>query len=123
MSRIAISRQKIVYIDNKYCYYRRSKAPGSICSTPISRKIEPSPFNPVLAALEAVTLVTWFEEETPLRLILAVKPHVLVKCGDWKPEAIVGASEVKSWGGAVYSIPLLPGHSTTSVIERIRRKS
>jgi len=77
----------------------------------------------VLAALEAVTLVTWFEEETPLGLILAVKPDVLVKGGDWKPEAIVGASEVKSWGGAVYSIPLLPGHSTTSVIERIRRKS
>ena len=75
----------------------------------------------VLAALEAVTLVTWFEEETPLGLILAVKPDVLVKGGDWKPGAIVGATEVKSWGGAVYSIPLLPGHSTTSVIERIRR--
>jgi rfaE bifunctional protein nucleotidyltransferase chain/domain len=77
----------------------------------------------VLAALEAVTLVTWFEEETPLGLILAVKPDVLVKGGDWKPEAIVGAKEVKSWGGAVQSIPLLPGRSTTSVIERIRGKS
>ena len=77
----------------------------------------------VLAALEAVTLVTWFEEETPLELIKAVKPDVLVKGGDWKPEAIVGAKEVKSWGGAVYSIPFLPGHSTTSVIERIRRKT
>jgi rfaE bifunctional protein nucleotidyltransferase chain/domain len=75
----------------------------------------------VLAALEAVTLVTWFEDETPLGLILAVKPDVLVKGGDWKPQAIVGAKEVKSWGGAVYSIPLLPGQSTTSVIERIRR--
>lgn len=77
----------------------------------------------VLAALEAVTLVTWFEEETPLGLILAVKPDVLVKGGDWKPEAIVGAKEVKSWGGAVYSIPLLRGLSTTSLIRRIRRKS
>ena len=77
----------------------------------------------VIAALEAVDLVTWFDEETPLRLILAVKPDVLVKGGDWKPEAIIGAKEVKSWGGAVYSIPLLPGHSTTSVIERIRGKS
>ena len=77
----------------------------------------------VLAALEAVTLVTWFEQETPLELIIAVKPDVLVKGGDWKPDAIVGAREVKSWGGAVYSIPLLAGHSTTSVIERIRRKS
>ena len=77
----------------------------------------------VLAALETVTLVTWFEEETPLKLIQAVKPDVLVKGGDWKPEAIVGAKEVKAWGGAVHSIPLVPGRSTTSVIQRIRGKS
>ncbi|HKA38333.1 MAG TPA: D-glycero-beta-D-manno-heptose 1-phosphate adenylyltransferase [Burkholderiales bacterium] len=77
----------------------------------------------VLAALEAVTLVTWFEEDTPLKLIQAVKPEVLVKGGDWKPEAIVGAKEVKGWGGSVHSIPLVPGRSTTSVIERIRGKS
>ena len=75
----------------------------------------------VLAALEAVTLVTWFAEETPLELIIAVKPDVLVKGGDWKPEAIVGAKEVQGWGGTVHSIPLLPRHSTTALIERIRR--
>jgi D-glycero-beta-D-manno-heptose 1-phosphate adenylyltransferase len=74
----------------------------------------------VLAALEPVTLVTWFDEDTPLKLIQALKPEVLVKGGDWKPEAIVGAMEVKGWGGAVHSIPLVPGRSTTSVIERIR---
>jgi rfaE bifunctional protein nucleotidyltransferase chain/domain len=77
----------------------------------------------VLAALEAVTLVTWFEQETPLELIIAVKPDVLVKGGDWKPDAIVGAKEVKSWGGAVHSIPLLQGRSTTSLIRRIRGKT
>ena len=76
----------------------------------------------VLAALEAVTLVTWFEEETPLGLILAVKPDVLVKGGDWKPDAIVGAREVKSWGGAVHSIPFAHERSTTSLIKRIRGK-
>jgi D-glycero-beta-D-manno-heptose 1-phosphate adenylyltransferase len=75
----------------------------------------------VLAALESVALVTWFEEETPLELIQSVKPDVLVKGGDWKPEAIVGAKEVKGWGGSVHSIPLVPGRSTTSVIQRIRR--
>lgn len=74
----------------------------------------------VMAALEAVTLVTWFDRETPLDLILAVKPDVLVKGGDWKPEAIVGSKEVKGWGGTVHSIPLVPGRSTTSTIERIR---
>ena len=76
----------------------------------------------VLAALEAVTLVTWFEQETPLELIIAVKPDVLVKGGDWKPETIVGAKEVRSWGGAAHSIPLLQGRSTTSLIKRIRGK-
>ena len=77
----------------------------------------------LVAALEAVTLVTWFEPETPLQLILTAKPEVLVKGGDWKPEAIVGATEVKGWGGAVHSIPLVPGRSTTSVIERIRKRN
>jgi rfaE bifunctional protein nucleotidyltransferase chain/domain len=74
----------------------------------------------VLAALESVTLVTSFEQETPLELILAAKPDVLVKGGDWKPDAIVGSSEVKSWGGAVRSIPLVAGRSTSSLITRIR---
>ncbi len=74
----------------------------------------------VLAALESVTLVTSFEPETPLELILAARPDVLVKGGDWKPDAIVGAKEVQGWGGAVHSIPLVAGRSTTSVIDRIR---
>ena len=77
----------------------------------------------VLAALEAVTLVTWFEEETPLEIILAVKPEVLVKGGDWKPEAIVGAKEVKGWGGAVRSIPFAHKRSTSALIDRIRGKN
>jgi len=77
----------------------------------------------LVAALEAVTLVTWFEQQTPRELILAVKPDVLVKGGDWKPEAIVGAKEVKGWGGSVHAIPLVAGRSTTSLIDRIRGKS
>ncbi len=76
----------------------------------------------VVAALEAVTLVTWFEPETPLELILAAKPEVLVKGGDWKPEAIVGAKEVKSRGGAVHSIPFAHERSTTTLLDRIRGK-
>lgn len=76
----------------------------------------------VLAALEAVTLVTWFEQDTPLELILAAKPDVLVKGGDWGPEAIVGAREVKSWGGAVHSMPFQHQRSTTDLLARIRGK-
>ncbi len=77
----------------------------------------------VAAALEAVTLVTWFEEETPLALILAVKPDVLVKGGDWKEDAIAGAAEVRGWGGTVHSIPFVHQRSTTALLGRIRGKS
>lgn len=75
----------------------------------------------LIAALESVTLVTWFEEETPLELIRSVKPDVLVKGGDWKADAIVGAKEVKSWGGSVHSIPFAHQRSTTALLARIRK--
>ena len=74
----------------------------------------------VLAALESVSMVVKFDEDTPLDLILACRPDVLVKGGDWKPDAIVGAKEVKGWGGSVHSIPFAHERSTTSIIERIR---
>ena len=74
----------------------------------------------VLAALQAVDLVTWFDEDTPLALILACRPGVLVKGGDWKPEAIAGAREVIAWGGAVHSIPFLFQRSTTATLNKIR---
>ncbi len=74
----------------------------------------------VLAALEAVSLVAEFDEDTPLALVLACRPEVLVKGGDWKPERIVGAREVRSWGGAVHSIPFEHERSTTALLARIR---
>jgi rfaE bifunctional protein nucleotidyltransferase chain/domain len=74
----------------------------------------------VVAALEAVSLVTWFEEDTPLALILSCRPDVLVKGGDWKPESIVGATEVRGWGGSVHSIPFEHQRSTTGLILKIR---
>ena len=74
----------------------------------------------VLAALQAVDLVTWFDDDTPLALILACRPDVLVKGGDWKPEAIVGAPDVIAWGGAVHSIPFQFERSTTATLNRIR---
>jgi rfaE bifunctional protein nucleotidyltransferase chain/domain len=75
----------------------------------------------VVAALESVVLVTWFEEDTPLQAILACRPEHLVKGGDWSVERIVGAAEVKGWGGQVHSIPFLHETSTTRILERIRR--
>ncbi len=60
-----------------------------------------------------------FEEDTPLDLILALRPDVLVKGGDYAESEIIGAAEVRSWGGTVAVIPLLDGRSTTGVIGRI----
>jgi rfaE bifunctional protein nucleotidyltransferase chain/domain len=74
----------------------------------------------VLAALQAVDLVTWFDDDTPLALVLACRPDVLVKGGDWKPEAIVGAAEVIAWGGAVRAIPFQFERSTTATLKKIR---
>ena len=74
----------------------------------------------VLAALESVSLVTSFGEDTPLALIVACRPDVLVKGGDWQPLNIVGALEVKSWGGAVHAIPFEHERSTTALLAKIR---
>lgn len=72
----------------------------------------------VLAALAAVDAVVIFEEPTPLELIVAVQPNVLVKGGDYKAEAVVGAAEMQSWGGEVKIVPLVEGFSTTRLIEK-----
>jgi len=74
----------------------------------------------VLAALESVDLVVPFDEDTPLELILACRPDVLVKGGDWIPDKIVGAPEVKGWGGTIHSIPFIHERSTTALLKKIR---
>lgn len=74
----------------------------------------------VLAALAMVDAVVPFEQDTPLELIRLLRPDVLVKGGDYTIETIVGASEVRLWGGRVAIIPLTPGQSTTSIIQRLR---
>ena len=74
----------------------------------------------MVAALESTTLVTWFEADTPLELIVALRPDVLVKGGDWPLDQIVGAREVRNWGGSVHAIPFRFQRSTTDLVERIR---
>ena len=74
----------------------------------------------VLASLEAVGAVTAFEQDTPLELVRVLQPDVIVKGGDYSPDTVVGAKEVRARGGEVVIIPLTPGHSTTSTIERLR---
>jgi D-beta-D-heptose 7-phosphate kinase/D-beta-D-heptose 1-phosphate adenosyltransferase len=75
----------------------------------------------VLTALRLVDAVVIFDQDTPLELIQAIGPDVLVKGGDWTEDKIVGAGYVRSMGGDVRSLKLVEGFSTTSLVERIRR--
>jgi rfaE bifunctional protein nucleotidyltransferase chain/domain len=77
----------------------------------------------VVAALEMVDAVTVFDQDTPLELVEALRPDVLVKGGDYTLDSIVGRAQVESWGGRVHVIPLTAGHSTTRIIEALRAGS
>jgi D-glycero-beta-D-manno-heptose 1-phosphate adenylyltransferase len=72
----------------------------------------------ILDGMEMVDFVCAFEEDTPLEAILQIHPDVLVKGADWTAN-IVGQNEVESWGGKVVTIPLVEGHSTTGIVERV----
>ncbi|MDF0665127.1 MAG: D-glycero-beta-D-manno-heptose 1-phosphate adenylyltransferase [Nitrospira sp.] len=74
----------------------------------------------VIAALGCVDFVVLFDESDPLQLITAVQPDVLVKGGDWMIDRIVGRDIVEARGGVVKTIPLVPGMSTTGLLQRIR---
>ena len=83
----------------------------------------------LLAALRCVDAVVLFEEDTPLNLVVALKPDVLVKGGDYNPSCtdprdpsyMVGSAEVASWGGRSVAVPLVPGESTTATLAKIRK--
>ena len=77
----------------------------------------------VLAAIRLVDAVVIFDQDTPLELITAVGPDVLVKGGDWKAEQIVGADVVLARGGEVRSLKMVDGFSTTALVEKIRHGS
>ena len=87
------------------------------------------PINPqgdralLLAGLASIDYVTFFDQDTPLELIMAVKPDVLVKGGDWTVENIVGHEFVLERGGEVYSLPFKEGYSTTRLIDKIKKLS
>jgi rfaE bifunctional protein nucleotidyltransferase chain/domain len=75
----------------------------------------------VMSQLKPVDFVEIFSEDTPLHLILKIKPHVLVKGGDWKIDQIVGAQEVLENGGDVFSLNFVDGYSTTAIIHKIQQ--
>ena len=73
----------------------------------------------VLAALASVDAVILFDEDTPLQLIDAIRPDVIVKGDDYTENQVVGSAEVKSWGGSVKLIPLVQGRSTSNIIKKL----
>lgn len=91
---------------------RRLKGPSRPVNSQADRAV-------VMAALRSVDCVVIFSEDTPLELITALRPHVLVKGGDYTPETIVGAAEVVADGGRVEVLPFLDGRSTSSIIAKI----
>lgn len=110
----ALGAALVVGVNSDESVRRQNKAPDRPINSLADRMA-------VLAALESVSLVLPFDEDTPLKLILGLHPEVLVKGGDWPVENIVGSQEVMAWGGQVYSIPFTHLRSTTALIEKIRK--
>ncbi len=109
----AIADELVVAL-NSDASVRRIKGPGR----PLLPEAERAA---LIAALRPVSAVTIFAEPTPLETILQIRPDVLVKGSEYTEEEIVGAPEVKSWGGRVVRVPMVPGWSTSRIIEAIRR--
>ena len=144
-ARLASARRPLVFTNGVFdllhrghvAYLARARALGASLLVAVNsdasvRRLGKGPDRPVnacedriavLAALECVDWVTWFEEDTPLSAILAARPEVLVKGGDWPVERIVGAPQVRGWGGSVHSIPFEFERSTTEMLRRIRTAS
>lgn len=74
----------------------------------------------IVAALESVDYVTIFEEVDPLKVIMELKPDILIKGGDWDVDKVVGKDFVESYGGIVKTIPCVKGYSTSAIIEKIK---
>jgi rfaE bifunctional protein nucleotidyltransferase chain/domain len=77
----------------------------------------------VLAALESVSLVTWFDEDTPVQLLSELKPQVYVKGGDYDMRTLAETALVEGYGGRALAIPFVEGYSTTALVRRIRDAS
>ena len=95
---------------------RRLKGPGR----PVNPQLDRAR---VLSGLQCVDYICLFNEDTPVKLILAFRPNVLVKGADWSVSSITGAREALSWGGKVVRIPLLKGRSTTNILKKVKRGS
>lgn len=74
----------------------------------------------VMASQQSVSLVTWFDEDTPVAIIAEIRPDILVKGGDYDMAKLPETALVQSWGGRALALPFVPGYSTTQLLQRIR---
>jgi rfaE bifunctional protein nucleotidyltransferase chain/domain len=74
----------------------------------------------VMASQGAVSLVTWFDEDTPLQIISEIRPDILVKGGDYDMEKLPETALVKTWGGVALALPFVQGYSTSKLVQKIR---
>jgi len=77
----------------------------------------------LIAALESVSVVTWFDEDTPLVLISELRPDILVKGGDYNMDTLAETAVVKAYGGKALALPFVEGYSTTALVQKIRQNS
>jgi rfaE bifunctional protein nucleotidyltransferase chain/domain len=92
---------------------RLGKGPDRPLNTEVDRAI-------MIAALESVSLVTWFDEDTPIALIRELRPQVIVKGGDYDMSTLPETAVVESWGGHARALPFVDGYSTTALVRKIR---
>jgi rfaE bifunctional protein nucleotidyltransferase chain/domain len=95
---------------------RLGKGPDRPLNNEVDRAI-------LLAALASVSLVTWFDEDTPLELIAELKPDVLVKGGDYDMDRLAETQVVRAYGGRALAIPFVDGYSTTALVKRIQQST
>jgi len=103
----------VVALNTDHSARRLGKGPDRPLNNELDRAI-------MMAALEPVNLVTWFDEDTPLELIRELRPDVLVKGGDYDMATLPETALVQSWGGRARAMPFVDGYSTTALVRKIR---
>jgi rfaE bifunctional protein nucleotidyltransferase chain/domain len=109
----ALGASLVVALNTDASARRLGKGPDRPLNNELDRAI-------VIAALEAVSLATWFEEDTPVQLLSELKPHIYVKGGDYDMRKLAETALVEGYGGRSLAIPFVDGYSTSRLVERIR---
>ena len=112
----ALGTSLIVALNTDASAKRLDKGPNRPLNNEADRAV-------VIAALESVSLVTWFDEDTPLELIAELKPDLLVKGGDYDMQKLAETKVVEAYGARALAIPFVDGYSTTALVGRIRSGS